>query len=492
MRKFLPVTVILCLIAVFLIPTSAGVAFADSVYSDALEDLQVDKNFNIDDYPISQTDFSLKLIQLAESKANELLAYVYQPSAGKFGVLAKKIRIFVSDSYQDFNLTYLTNHGQFYKYKVDGYVTDVTSTVCREYSVVQLMRSADERCGDKLVDENNNKISFIPYPVGYKFSVTTKDNVVYYGKSKSDYSVVTDKYCGQLQFNNPINKLYWLTGASGAGMLHFIAFNGVGIINEDGSSREIQIEELQEADVAYTLVCHEMLESYQAEVLQGGIYNKDISEERITKTLDATTSDSYQAGIFAHEYSWKEIMTVEDFINDVVDNDSSFFNSKLAPASVDEIRDKQFVLILCVTEITHLHTSGDSGAPLHIPFETTKDTRYYVNDETILRLQFETQGKVYNLGTVDNYQTGDGVPDNTEDYGFNDEWWKNLLAEIEEWIKIFAIIVGVVILVVLAVFVAPFIWKIIKFIAKIIVAPFKFLFGGRSKRRSGSSKYKKR
>ena len=40
------------------------------------------------------------------------------------------------------------------------------------------------------------------------------------------------------------------------------------------------------------------------------------------------------------------------------------------------------------------------------------ETNTEVTDVTILRLKFETDGKTYNLGVVDNKQQGDGKPDN--------------------------------------------------------------------------------
>lgn len=481
MKKPLIVLIAIIVILCSILPTSASVAFAiTDVYSDVLDDLQVDNNFNVDDYPVNQTEFSLQLIQLAESNANELLAYVYQPSVGKFGVLAKKIRISLSEdnsSYQDFNLTYLTNHGQFYKYKVDGYITDYTSTVMRTYNVVQLMRSADERCGDILVDENNNKISYVPYPVGWTFYATTNaDGKTIYGKEKNKTITVTDKYCGQLLFENAGNSLTaGLLGSVEYGMLHFIAFNA-----------DITIDELYQADVSYTI---EVYEDYLNQVLgitQTEYKDKIISSNRLTKTLHYDSEGMYQGDFLSHKYTWKEIMSRKDFVNNVCTQSFAFYNASLTEKGSDEISDKEWVLILGATEITNISRSTGLGN-----YES-RYTRSCLTDETILRLEGKSQGKLFNLGVVDNYQTGDGVPDNIEEYGVNEEWWKNLLDEMEEWLKIFVIIVGIVLFIALAVFVAPAIWKIIKFVAKIIFAPFRWLFGSHSSERKNSYKYKRR
>ena len=61
--------------------SAANVAFAeDKTATEVLEDLSRDKSFNPDNYPTKTDDYSLQIIQLAESVDKELFAYVYQPS----------------------------------------------------------------------------------------------------------------------------------------------------------------------------------------------------------------------------------------------------------------------------------------------------------------------------------------------------------------------------------------------------------------------------
>jgi hypothetical protein len=118
----------------------------------------------------------------------------------------------------------------------------------------------------------------------------------------------------------------------------------------------------------------------------------------------------------------------------------------------------------------------------------TKNQCSYVTDETILRLEFVTDGVLYNLGVVDNYQSGDGVPDNTEDYGFNQEYWNDLFSQLEGWFKIFLIVIGLVFLFVLIFFLIKPLRAIVKIIFKgigyILFAPFAFIrwiTGGKKK-----------
>lgn len=467
--KYLRLLFILILSFFAVIPTSGGVAFAsNAVYSDPLEDLQKDESFDKNDYPINQTDYSIELIQLAESTSGELLAYIYQPSAGAKGIMAKKIRIRYpnSDTYNDYNLTLLSKNGVFYKYKVDGYITDYDSSVVREYNVVQIMRSASAELGDVVLDENNNTISYIPYPVNWSFTARYKDGEIYYSKTRLKSLVIEDKYCGQLLFSDATSNITAPLFGYEAGMLHFIAFNA-----------DIKIDELYEADVEYTLV-HHILDK---ELLLGAedwniIEDKDISSERISKTLSSDVEEEYKAGIFSHKYKWTQIMTMSDFRNNFVTNSEAFFSSSLTEEAESNLDGKSWVLCIGMTEIRHTNVSTPSGS--HVT-----DSRYYINDETILRLQGKTNGVLFNLGIVDNYQTGDGLPDNNEEYGINEEWWKNLWEEAQEWLRILLIVLGCILLVIVLILFGPLIFKIIKFVFKIIFAPFRWLFGRSSARK---------
>lgn len=476
MKRYSLLLIVFILLCTTLFPTSSGVAFASTdVYSDVLADLQADESFDANDYPINQTDFSLSLIQIAEGNDNSLLVYVYQPSAGKYDVLAKKIRMSIDDglSFQDYNLTLLRRNSVFFKYKVDNYIVDISSPLNRTYQIVELLRLADASLGDTVLDGNNNTITYVEYPVGWTFTAAPKDGELYYGKSKSDYSIITNKYCGQLLFDNPANALTRYVYGVEYGMLHFIAFDGAGIINQNGQQVSIEIEDLQEADVDYTLVHYEydyMMHAFGIE--DGGNFERETSEH-ISKTLNSEVSSSYSAGLFAHTYSWNEIMPMADFL-DMVENDEPFFSSSLTEVARTEFSHMQYVLILGVTEIRHTNVTIENGMGYH---ET--DSRYYVNDETILRLQFEINGKVYSLGTVDNYQHGDGIPDNVENYGFNEEWWSNWWAELQQWLMLILLVLGLVLIGVALYFLIPF----IKNVFKVVSAPFRWLFGSKSRRK---------
>ena len=88
-----------------------------------------------------------------------------------------------------------------------------------------------------------------------------------------------------------------------------------------------------------------------------------------------------------------------------------------------------------------------------------------ISEVTILRLKFETNGLVYNLGVIDNKQSGDEVPGNNEN-----SWFDNLI----KWLIRIALTVLAAILVI---FLFPYIVDLIVYIFKgiwwLITLPFK-------------------
>ena len=441
--------VVLIAILLSLVPMSA--AYADtSVYSDVLADLQANEDFDINDYPINQTDFSLNVLQLAEGNDNSLLVYVYQPSAGKYDVRATKIRMSVDggQNYYDYNLTLLSRNSVFFKYKVDNYVADVSSSLSRTYDVVQIMRPADIALGDTVLDEHNNTISMVNYPVNWTFTAVKHNDSVYYGKEHLDTFTVTDKYCGQLKFryDDVTESLQHMFGTFyNYSMLHFIAFN-----------TDRPIEDLRGADISY------VLNTYLYEDTMMDDASETVTSTSSLKSLSATESDSFQGGIFGHKYTWNEIMTKDDFVNNVVTHSSAFFNSQMTVSGADDLEGKDWVLCFLVTETqSYYQSSGMNYYEMR--------TYSWVTDETILQFTVMEHGDLVVYGVVDNYQAGDGIPDNEENYGFNEEWWSNWWDELKSWLKIILIVLGVIALGFLLYLLTP----VLRLVWFIVTLPFK-------------------
>ena len=116
-------------------------------------------------------------------------------------------------------------------------------------------------------------------------------------------------------------------------------------------------------------------------------------------------------GLFAGTYTWDRIETVDEFIaeNEGWQNvySGAIIDVNVANKITEEgkaaLQGKKWVLRFAETSY-----SLNSGYGSVTSFSTL------VGDVTILRLKFETDGKVFNLGVVDNKQTGSDKPVNEE------------------------------------------------------------------------------
>ena len=90
-------------------PSTVAIASAaespDIKYTSVLEDLQKDATFDINDYPYAAGDYSLQVIQIAESVNDKLFVYVYQPSAPSRLLEATTIRISTTEPSEDSGAT---------------------------------------------------------------------------------------------------------------------------------------------------------------------------------------------------------------------------------------------------------------------------------------------------------------------------------------------------------------------------------------------------
>ena len=108
-----------------------------------IQDFSQAENFDMAKYPVVTGDYSLSLIQIAESEKGQLYVYVYRPSGAGAKNYATEIRLEmpvdgVETSPADYKLQLLSTSGTLDKYVVSG--VSVRSDAVRYYSVVQLAR----------------------------------------------------------------------------------------------------------------------------------------------------------------------------------------------------------------------------------------------------------------------------------------------------------------------------------------------------------------
>ena len=144
---------------------TANAESAEKEYTDVLTDLSKDKSFDTSYYPLNATDYSLKVIQIAEGTNKELFVYVYQPSADTKSLVAKSINISVTSeieiSPRNYMLKLINSSGTLYKYVVNDFT--VSDDPARYYAIPSIFRNFDSSIDQQA--DNGNTVDEVPYEV---------------------------------------------------------------------------------------------------------------------------------------------------------------------------------------------------------------------------------------------------------------------------------------------------------------------------------------
>ena len=395
MRAFLNrIAVLIVTLCVFLTGAQSFSAVAaesenEKTASEVFEDLSKDSSFNAENYPSNAKDFSLSVMQLAESADKELFVYVYQPSGDKVKASSINISTTINDdiSFFNYSLKLLNFKGTLFKYKVTNF--EVKKDSVRYYAISSIYRPFDESIGDK--KSGNNTINEVNYAVNKQYCFGEINGKPYVSCVDIETIVITDKFVGFVRYKDGF-KFY-----VGACDSHFVAFN-----------TDKPIDKLLEADVYYTSQPYSWL--YAIGVGQNETFGEKKDNYAYLKYTDKVehTGD----GFFAGTYKWDRIQTVDDFIN--AENREDVYHgavldvkvsSKLTGEALNELKGKKWVLRF--VETAYSFSGGANGST------STKST--LIGNVTILRLKFETDGITYNLGVIDNKQTGSTEPSNSTD-----------------------------------------------------------------------------
>lgn len=435
-------TLLLIVCVLLLFNNFSTVTYAETSgtgYSSALDDLQSDADFDTSLYPTNETDYSLQVIQIAESEDGELLVYVYQPSNGTKDYTATSINIStaINDSlyYKNYKLELLSRDGVFCKYRVKDFA--VKDDVLRYYDISSVFRKYDEDVDEGLPEYNENEISEVAFKVAKLFTAVTLDGKVTYSCIESHIIEITDKYIGYIKYSNGFDL------CASSCLAYYVAFD-----------TDLPIDNLYEADIYF--VTQDYSYYYRVPNLAQG----DKGEETMTydNPVENTLTLKYDTvveheggGLFAKKYTWKRIEKADEFIA----------NEKLTDEGLEDLENKSWVLRFYEADLSFVQNSNSFRE------ESTK-----VSDVTILRLKFETDGVVYNLGVVDNKQSpGEGQqPDNEN----TDEWEFPSFGD-KDWEKILGAVLLVIALIIIVVLFAPILPYIIKLVIWLILLPFKLV-----------------
>ena len=403
MRSILnKIVVLIVTLCVFLTGAQSFSAVAaesenEKTASGVLEDLSKDVSFNTENYPSNAKDYSLSVMQLAESTDKELFIYVYQPSGDKVRASSINISTTINDEISFFNypLELLNFEGTLFKYKVTNF--EVKKDPVRYYVISNIYRPFDAGVGDE--KSGNNTINEVNYAVNRQYCFGEINGKPYINCIDIETIVVTDKFVGFVRYPDGF-KLF--TGA-GACDSHFVAFN-----------TDKKIDKLFEADVYYTTqkVSYDFFtEDSPFSIKFGDSKTDNYAYLKYTDKVEHTGG-----GFFAGTYKWDRIQSVDDFIK-TEDRTMVYYgavlnskvSSKLSDEALNDLKGKKWVLRFTETSYNKSPRSG-MGAATYYHAETTM-----VGNVTILRLKFETDGITSNLGVIDNKQTGSTEPSNSTD-----------------------------------------------------------------------------
>lgn len=428
--------------------TSYALIESTGGYTGVMEDLQKDESFDLENYPVIENDYSLQVITIAENFEKELFVYVYQPCSPNDKFIATSINISTTTGdelkYKNYGLVLIDMSGTLYKYKVKNVIP--SNDDVRNYLISSIFRKWYKSYDKDLEKYNDNTISEVAFKVGKKFTARYDvDGNLCYSCANLEVVTIIEKYNSYIRYTNgtvynmedrfftafscdkPIDKLVEAD-------VQFISFDYTNKIDLKGG-----------ATGQYVAPVKNQISTYSSSDLPYGYTYGP--EEVKNKTLKCDNIVDIKVGfIFTQKCSWKEIQSVDEFKKDLT----------LSDTAIKNLADKDWVLNYYTAEYKEKYES------IMITPVTKYEIGTRVKDVTILRLKFETDGVVYNLGAVDNKTTGSNIAGGTNKQN----------TSISSWVTIIIILLILVIFCILFPQVLP---VLIKTIIWIITAPFKLI-----------------
>lgn len=457
--------IIVCIVLFFsflsFLVGGVGSAYAATTeYSDVLSDLTADRKFNPAEYPTNADDHKINLIQIAEGKAGNLFVYTYQPCQKTTPLMATFLNMSLSENAEGtklYSLSLLNSNGVFCKYAVDNFT--VSGEATRLYNITSIYRDwikdIDEETG------NDNTTESVAYKIGRLYRVKTESGKATY-KCDPVYTV---------KIINPYSDfMLYITAASVPPIPSIkLSFDTLGMIDAHyiAFSTDWDIDRLNSATVTYTYCpCESDYETIFG--FGDGEGNVTYGEEQIGYAYP-TYEDKYEyetpnSYLIHYKYKWDRIQRVSDFLATEKD---------LREETKNNLADKQWVLRFLETERTQT-TTGVLG------FKKYHSTFTKVSNVAILRLNFDVDGKTYDLGTISDIVSGDNLPGNGDITQAQTFWeWLTSVTGIPlwGWILIGVAVLLVILLPVLSA-ICPAVGQVLLWIVKGVGFFVKYLFLG--------------
>lgn len=456
-RLILQIIAAFSLLAAFMVVllySGVGVTYAATTeYSNVLVDLQKDPEFKETDYAADNSDYSLKVIQIAESAKGELFLYVYQPAANMRQMTATYINMALTEklsnedtsytptgnefgefaggghggggssgrsvaetaaatddkasSTQLYSLKLLNRNGVFAKYVVIGF--KVKSDTTRYYNITSIYRAWDSVYDDEA--DFDNSVEAVAVKVGQLWTATDLGDSVTYAAKDIEVIALPSQTIGMHRYADGVQ----FDGTKACDS-HYIAF-----------TTDKPMDKLLSADVEFYTRSYKALKG--SETTYG-----DPMWHRVT-LYDYQVASNDGGGWFGKKADWHRISSVSNFVKEV----------ELTDEEKDKLSSFKWILNFYESEFTHEIGTKDFLISGLLPFgfiwttinglTTTGELVFAVS---VLRMEYKHGGQIYNVGVVSDMQTGSNEPQ--EGIGFW-EWLGKQFKNAPYWVWI---IVGVV------------------------------------------------
>ena len=377
--------------------------------SDVLTDLRKDENFDEMDYYMNNYDYSLNVIQIAESSNRELFLYVNRPSGLMYDeTVAIKVSLSTvwggGKDFKLYNLKLVSNNGIFDKYLVVD--LEVENVVMRYYHINSIYRAFNADLPDEIPSpDDDNTITGVAYGVGQLWTATTVNGTVAYAVDIIEQIAITSNHVGFIRYLD--SKFF--NYSSSMTDSHYVAF-----------STDHPIDDLLEAEITYSYESW-----YKYETTQWFVSDQEYVQsysEGLTKTLkkEEVLEKNNWFPLY-DDYKYNRIQNINTFIK----NESE----ELLDETKTALKDEKWVLRFLETPYSHTLNTFTTDSTPSITF--IDETWYWtkVFDVGILRLKFLYNGDIYDMGVVDNLSKGDEVPDNKNPYDIKYPDWLDALID---------------------------------------------------------------
>lgn len=417
--------------------------------SDILDDLGKDERFDLEEYPDDPTDYSLDVVQIAESDSLDLYVYVYQPSNDTRDYKAIYINMSVQNptskdlNYKLYPLILVDSHGTLDKYKVLNYV--VSENEDRYYNIASIYRFFDSEVDD--VSEAVDSIQCKGYKVGQYWHTYYYNDELYYEQKEIDVVEVDIKATGSVRYDEGF-KLYQDACDS-----HYVAF----------SVENYKVDQIFDADITYTLNQYRKISYFTDREDEISLIDTEIHESEYLSSKDTGSNDG--DGWLGMKYIWNRIEDVDTFTSDALANCGGSFSDEEYTA----VKNAQFVFRFA--ETTWSKNVGDSYS-----------STVYSEAERIgiLRLHFISEGKYYNLGVVSDLVGTDSTPElELDGIESAEDWWEENGDEVTAIVALIILLLAAILIYIyardLGVAIIRGIADLLTLLINLLLLPFKLL-----------------